>query len=134
VHGAPPAAVPEATPDRVVLQIEDNPSNRALVEGMVAMRPRWRLHSAALPTEGLALAESLQPHLILLDIHLPEMDGWEVMRRLRANPRTRGIPVVAVSANAMAEDLARGAEAGFADYLTKPLALQRLLALLDAQA
>ncbi len=130
----PAPTAPAVVADRVVLQIEDNPSNRALVEGVVAMRPRWRLHSAALPGEGLALAEALQPQLILLDIHLPDMDGWEVLRRLRAHPRTRDIPVVAVSASAMAADVARGREAGFTDYLTKPLPLQRLLALLDAHA
>lgn len=138
-RAAPQAQAPSAgnTPpaaDRTVLQIEDNPSNRLLVEGIVAMRPRWRLHSAGLPGEGLALALSMHPHLILLDLHLPDMDGWEVLRRLRADPRTQDIPVVAVSANAMTADLARGRAAGFADYLTKPLDIGRLLALLDAQA
>ncbi len=120
--------------DRVLLQIEDNPSNRALVEGIVALRPRWRLHSAALPGEGLALAKTLHPDLILLDLHLPDMDGWEVLRRLRADPVTRAIPVVALSASAMSADIERGRVAGFSAYLTKPLELQRLLALLDAQA
>ena len=124
------APVPEVA-DRTVLQIEDNPANRLLVEGIVAMRPRWQLHSAGLPGDGLSLAASLRPNLILLDLHLPEMDGWEVLRRLRADPGTRDIPVVAVSASAMAADLARGRDAGLADYLTKPLDIARLLALLD---
>jgi len=120
--------------DRVVLQIEDNPSNRLLVQGIVAMRPRWRLLNAGLPSEGLALALAEQPQLILLDLHLPEMDGWAVLRQLRADARTRGIPVVAVSASAMAADLARGQAEGFNDYLTKPLDIARLLAVLDAHA
>lgn len=139
--GAASAPVAAATPsgaplpvaaDRIVLQIEDNPSNRTLVEEIVALRPRWRLYSAALPAEGLALAQSLRPDLVLLDLHLPDIDGWEVLRRLRADPATRALPVVAVSASAMHADLERGRAAGFADYLTKPLDLQRLLALLDA--
>lgn len=117
-----------------MLQIEDNPANRLLVEGIVAMRPRWRLLSAGLPGEGLALAASQRPDLILLDLHLPEMDGWEVLRRLRADPCTRHIPVVAVSASAMSDDVARGHAAGFEEYLIKPLDIGRLLALLDAQA
>ncbi|GAB4114819.1 MAG: hypothetical protein Fur0014_17310 [Rubrivivax sp.] len=131
----PPAALPAApaaqVAERTVLQIEDNPANRALVQGIVAMRPRWRLLSAGLPGEGLALAAAQPPDLILLDLHLPEMDGFEVLRRLRADPRTRAIPVVAVSAHAMGADLARGRAAGFDDYLTKPLDVGALLALLD---
>jgi CheY-like chemotaxis protein len=131
----PPADSPAADgqPPRELLYIEDNPVNLQLVQQIVALRPRWRLWSAATPTEGLALARTRRPALVLLDIHLPEMDGWAVLRVLREDPLTRDIPVVAVSAQAMPEDLARGLAAGFADYLTKPLELRRLLALLDDQ-
>lgn len=89
---------------------------------------------ATSPSRGLELARLRQPRLILLDIHLPEMDGWAVFRVLREDPATRSIPVVAVSAHAMPADLARGRAAGFADYLTKPLQLDSLLALLDRHA
>ncbi len=115
-----------------VLCIEDNPANLRLIEGIVGMRPRWRLLSAVSPTLGLELARAHQPHLILLDINLPEMDGWAVMRLLREDPATREIPVFAMSANATPGDFERGKEAGFADYLTKPLDLARALAVLDA--
>jgi len=117
-----------------LLCIEDNPINLQVVEHMVALRPRWRLHAARTPTRGLELARTRRPRLILLDIHLPEMDGWSVMQVLREDPATRDIPVVAVSAHAMPADLARGRAAGFADYLTKPLDLRHLLEVLDRHA
>jgi PAS domain S-box-containing protein len=110
-----------------ILCIEDNPANLRLVERFLARRDDIRLLTAATPTLGLKLARSQHPALILLDINLPEMDGYEVMDRLRQDPVTRDIPVVAISANAMPDDLARGRSAGFKDYLTKPLSLENLL-------
>ncbi len=114
-----------------VLYIEDNPVNQLLMQGMLAHRPGTALTLADLPEPGLALARSLQPDLVLLDIQLPGMSGHEVLRALRADEPTRGIPVIAVSANAMSEDLAQARAAGFDDYLTKPLDMARLL---DAMA
>ena len=128
------AAADTAAPPLELLCIEDNPVNLSVVQHMVALRPRWRLVGAATPTHGLELARQRRPRLILLDIHLPEMDGWSVMRVLREDPATQGIPVVAVSAHALPADLARGRAAGFADYLTKPLDLRLLLQLLDDHA
>ncbi|MFN3295529.1 PAS domain S-box protein [Caldimonas sp.] len=125
--GPSPAAAPRAD----VLCIEDNPANLRLLEAAFAMRPQWRLLSAMAPGPGLALARSHRPALILLDIHLPDMDGYEVMRCLREHAATASIPVVAVSANATPQDLERGKAAGFADYLTKPLDLPRLMAVVD---
>jgi PAS domain S-box-containing protein len=114
-----------------VLYIEDNEVNQLLMQGMLAQRPALRLLLAAHPEEGLALAWSDKPDLVLLDIQLPGMDGFEVLRRLRADPRTRQVPVLAVSANAMPADRERAAQAGFANYVTKPIDLPRLLSLLD---
>ncbi len=137
---APPAPTADAEPTPVagphydVLYIEDNPINLMLVEHIVALRPQWRLLGAASPTQGLVLARTRRPRLILLDIHLPEMDGWAVMHVLSEDAATRDIPVVAVSAQAMPADLARGRAAGFADYLTKPLHIERFLAVLDKHA
>ncbi len=121
-------------PRHELLCIEDNPVNMALMEHIVALRPQWRLLRAATPTQGLELARTQRPKLILLDIHLPEMDGWAVMRVLREDAATRDIPVVAVSAHAMPADLARGRAAGFDEYLTKPLQLERVLGVLDSHA
>ncbi|MBK1681094.1 PAS domain S-box protein [Rhodocyclus tenuis] len=106
---------------RSVLYIEDNPANLKLVAQIFARQPRIKLITASTPGSGLELARSRQPDLILLDINLPEMDGYKVLDILRQSETTRSIPVVALTANAMPEDVQRGRAAGFADYLTKPL-------------
>ncbi len=126
-----PRPAPQPAPLHTVLYIEDNPVNQALMEGMLGQRPGIRLLMAEQPEAGLALAAQAQPDLVLLDIQLPGIDGWEVLRRLRAAPPTQRIPVVAVSANAMPGDLAEARAAGFAAYLTKPLDLPHLLATVD---
>lgn len=130
LSGAPldaaPAA-PPAQPEQTVLYIEDNPVNVALMEAMLARLPGVRLLCAETPSEGLRLAAEHQPALVLLDIHLPEMDGFAVLRHLHQMPALAHTPVLAVSANALQEDIAAAHEAGFAAYLTKPLALDTLL-------
>lgn len=114
-----------------VLYIEDNAVNQLLMQGMLGHRPAIDLRLAAWPEDGLAMAIEQPPDLLLLDIQLPGMDGFELLRRLRQQPTLRHIPVIAVSANAMPDDLADAQRAGFADYLTKPVDLRRLLALVD---
>ncbi|MCP5285047.1 MAG: PAS domain S-box protein [Burkholderiaceae bacterium] len=106
-----------------VLYIEDNPANLALVEQIVARHPGLLLSSATDGPAGLAAARAQRPALILLDIHLPGMDGYEVLARLRADPLTREVPVVALTAQAMPSDARRAIEAGFAEYLSKPIDL-----------
>jgi CheY-like chemotaxis protein len=98
-----------------------------LMEAMLARVGDLRLITAALPEQGLQMAVQERPDLILLDIQLPGMDGFEVLRRLRLDGRSQDIPVIAVSANAMPADVEHGLAAGFAEYLTKPLDMQRLL-------
>jgi CheY-like chemotaxis protein len=120
--------VPSATESIDLLYIEDNPVNVLLMEAMLAQQSGLRLISAALPEQGLELAQAEQPELILLDIQLPGIDGYEVLRRLRAAALTRDTAVIAISANAMPGDIERGREAGFDDYLTKPLDQLQLLA------
>jgi PAS domain S-box-containing protein len=117
---------------RSVLYIEDNPVNQILMEGMLAHRPHLRLMLAGLPEIGLTMAMQARPDLVLLDIQLPGIDGFEVLRRLRSQPATRRIPVVAVSANAMKSDIEEAMRAGFDAYLTKPLDLPRLLSQIDS--
>jgi PAS domain S-box-containing protein len=135
---AAPVSTPPTEPSaptlpcqRTVLYIEDNAVNQLLMEGMLAQRPGLRLLLASLPETGLLMAAQARPDLVLLDIQLPGIDGFEVLRRLRAQPGTRDIPVVAVSANAMQSDLDAARVAGFVDYVTKPLDLHRLLAVVD---
>jgi len=110
---------------RRALYIEDNPVNLMLMAAL--LEDELDLATAAEPLQGLEDAYAAPPDLILLDIQLPGIDGYEVLRRLRADARTRRIPVVAVSANAMPADLAAGKAAGFDAYLTKPVDLHTLL-------
>jgi hypothetical protein len=128
---APPAAGQTPT----LLYVEDNPVNVMIVRELAGRRPGLRFHSAADGASGLALAASLMPTLILLDMQLPDMHGLEVLECLRRDARTRRIPCIALSANAMPEDIRLALENGFADYWTKPLdfavfdrAIDRLLA------
>ena len=125
------AAVPAAALTRRVLYIEDNPVNAMLMEAVLDRVPGLRLVCATLPEVGLELARAEPPDLVLLDIQLPGIDGFEVLRRLRADAPTRAIPVVAVSANAMPGDIERARLAGFDDYLTKPIDFERLLGLVQ---
>ncbi len=111
-----------------VLYIEDDPVNVLLMEALTQQQTCLRFLSAALPEQGLRLAREQRPDLILLDIQLPGIDGYEVLRRLRADSGTRDIPVIALSANALPADVARGRAAGFDEYLTKPIDQTLLLA------
>ena len=124
------AAAPLVDGACTVLYIEDDPVNTLLMEAMVGREPGVRLITAPLPEVGLELAHAAQPDLILLDIQLPGMDGFEVLRRLRTAESTRAIPVIAISANAMSGDIEQGLAAGFNDYLTKPIEMSRLLGVL----
>jgi PAS domain S-box-containing protein len=115
-----------------VLYIEDNPVNELLVREMLALRPAVSLASAPDGLSGIALALADPPHLILLDLQLPDMSGIEVLRRLRREPALAICRIVALSANAMPDDVASALSAGFSEYWTKPLNLQRFLADMDA--
>ena len=128
---APPVPLVQASRPRV-LYIEDNEVNQLLMAGMLDHRPAIGLRMASHGEAGLAMAAAEPPDLVLLDIQLPDIDGHEVLRRLRTLPALRDTPVIAVSANAMPDDLEAARLAGFADYLTKPLDLKRLLAVVDA--
>lgn len=115
-----------------VVCIEDNPANLRLIGRILSMRDDIRLLTANAPALGLELVRAHRPALILLDINLPDMDGYAVMRCLREDEATRDIPVLAISANAMPADLARGKAAGFADYLTKPIDVHKLMQVVGA--
>jgi signal transduction histidine kinase/CheY-like chemotaxis protein/HAMP domain-containing protein len=114
-----------------VLYVEDNPANLRLVRKIISANTCLLLLDARTAEKGLDIARTRHPDLILLDINLPGMDGFEALRDLQNNPATCDIPVVAISANAMERDIKKGLAAGFTDYLTKPLDIPRLLALLD---
>ena len=104
-----------------ILYIEDNQVNVLLVEELVKSVAGLGITSEPTGAAGVARARTMQPDLVLIDLQLPDFDGFEVLRRLRAEPSTRAIPCIALSANAMPEDIERGLAAGFADYWTKPI-------------
>jgi CheY-like chemotaxis protein len=126
-------AVPSG-PDLTVLYIEDNLSNLQLVERILGHRPGVRLISAMRPQLGLDLAGQHHPDLILLDLHLPDMPGQEVLRRLGASPATADIPVAILSADARPALIERLLAEGARGFLTKPLDVKELLGLVDAVA
>jgi CheY-like chemotaxis protein len=124
--------MPDGTPLRTVLYVEDNPANLELVEQLIARRPDLRLLSAADGALGIEFALAYQPDLILMDINLPGISGIEAMRILNADPSTAHIPIIALSANAVPHDVAKSLEAGFFNYLTKPIKVDRFMDALDA--
>ena len=114
-----------------VLYIEDNPMNQRLMQQVFASRRQLELRTAHTAEIGIQLARAERPALILMDINLPGMDGYAALSALKASPQTTGIPVVAVSANAMKGDEKRGLAAGFAAYLTKPIDIPSLFRVID---
>jgi CheY-like chemotaxis protein len=114
-----------------VLYIEDNLSNLRLIERIMEHCHGVRLITAMQGQVGLDLAEIHMPDWILLDIHLPDLNGEEVLKRLRQNPRTRHIPVTVLSADATRVQINRVLQAGARDYLTKPVDVRQLLQLLE---
>ena len=114
-----------------LLYIEDNPVNVLVVEELISTRPQLTLICEEDGARGLARARSMLPDLILLDMQLPDFDGYEVIARLRADPATESIPCIALSANAMQEDIRRAKTAGFLAYWTKPIDFKAFLNGLD---
>lgn len=115
-----------ATPKQV-LYIEDNPANLRLVSSIFSRLPHIHLVTAHLPQLGLDIAASHKPDLILLDINMPGMNGFQVLETLRQDPILKTVPVLAVTANAMPKDIERGKQAGFNDYITKPLQIPEFI-------
>jgi len=115
-----------------VLYVEDNPANLRLVQRILARRHDIELISVPEGSMGVDMARSHQPDLVLLDINLPDLDGYQVLTLLRSHPDTAHVPVIALSANAMDSDIRHGLAAGFDSYLTKPVQVDALLDTLDA--
>ena len=122
---------PEPSAPLTVLYIEDNLSNLQLVEQVLRLRPAVRLIPAMRPQLGLDLAAEHDPRLLLLDLNLPDMSGQEVLRRLRAEPRTANVPVVIHSADARPSLIQELLDRGVRAFLPKPLDVRELLGLVD---
>ena len=124
--------VSDGAPRRTVLYVEDNPANLELVEQLIARRSDLRLLSAADGDLGIEFARVYQPAAILMDINLPGISGLEAMKILRADAITAHIPIIALSANAVPHDIEKALQAGFFDYLTKPIKVIQFMDTLDA--
>ncbi len=109
-----------------ILLVEDNEMNRDMLSRRLA-RKAFEVVIAVDGQAGVDMAGSESPDLILMDLSLPVMDGWEATRRIKADPGTQAIPVIALTAHAMAGDEQKALEAGCDDYDTKPVNFKRLL-------
>ncbi len=115
-----------------LLYVEDNPANLKLVEQLIARRADLRLLTAVTGLLGVELARTSLPEVIVMDIHLPDINGVEALELLREDSTTAQVPVIALSANAMPRDIEKGLKAGFFRYLTKPIKLNEFMVALDA--
>ncbi len=115
---------------RTVLYVEDNEFNRKIVRRLLA-RTRYRLLEAEDGETGLALARAERPDLVLMDVQLPKMSGFDVTRALRADPATAGVPIIVVTSFALSGDDRKAMAAGASAYLAKPYSPRELLALIQ---
>ena len=114
-----------------LLVVEDNEMNRDMLSRRLIKRG-YEVDMAVDGEQGLAMARSNPPALILMDMSLPGLDGWEATRQLKTMPETRAVPVIALTAHAMAGDREKALAAGCDDFDTKPVDLPRLLAKIEA--
>ncbi|CAN7601758.1 PAS domain S-box protein [Duganella sp. LjRoot269] len=130
-HGDGLATEGESDRPRTLLYVEDNPANLALVEQLIARRDDLLLLTAVTGHLGILLAKQNRPDVILMDINLPGLSGYGALQMLRDDPATSHIPVIALSANAMPRDIEKGIDAGFFNYLTKPIMVREFMDALD---
>jgi two-component system cell cycle response regulator DivK len=117
---APGAVDPSAPSAQTLLLVEDNEDNR-IIYSTVLRHLGYQVIEAQDGLQAVDLARSAQPDLILMDISIPRLDGWEATRILRRDPATRAIPIIALTAHALSDDRERAAEVGFTSYLAKPI-------------
>jgi CheY-like chemotaxis protein len=113
-----------------ILLVEDNEMNRDMLSRRLAKRG-YEVLIAVEGEQGVALARTGSPDLVLMDMSLPVLDGWEATRRLKSDPATRAIPIIALTAHAMAGDREKARDAGCDDFDTKPVELPRLLSKIE---
>ncbi|MCG6876341.1 MAG: response regulator [Betaproteobacteria bacterium] len=114
-----------------ILLVEDNEMNRDMLSRRLVRRG-YEVAMAVDGEQGIALAASESPALILMDMSLPGVDGWEATRQIKASPATQGIPVIALTAHAMEGDREKALAAGVDDFDTKPVEMERLLGKIEA--
>lgn len=116
-----------------ILIVEDNEMNRDMLQRRLE-RKGYRIACAVDGPEGIRMAESYMPDLILMDVALGDMDGWEATTKIRANPRTRAIPIIALTAHALESDRRKSVEVGCVDFETKPISLPELIEKIERHA
>ena len=116
-----------------ILIVEDNELNRDMLKRRLE-RSGFEVHCAVDGPQGIDKARDLSPNIILMDVALGEMDGWEATQALRSDPRTAGIPVIALTAHALESDRLRSIEVGCVDFETKPVSLPDLIAKINRHA
>jgi CheY-like chemotaxis protein len=138
VTARPPSALaaPTGAPSidyhqRIVHYVEDNETTVEVMRGVLSRRPQVRLDISINGLDGLAAIRANRPDLVLLDMHLPDIDGLELLRQLKADPSTADVPVVAVSADALSSQIDAALEGGAQQYLTKPISVAQMLAVID---
>ena len=127
----PSQVITQSVESCTLLYIEDNELNRMLLDAIIEKRPSFTLLSAVDGRQGVELALKELPDLILADIGLPDIDGFEVLQKLQKHDETRKIPVVALSGNATKKDIEKAYAAGFVGYLTKPINVGTLFGTID---
>jgi len=115
------------SPGQIVLLVEDNLHNRKIFASILS-HYGYVVHEALTGAEAVKMAQSVGPDIILMDLSLPVMDGWEATRQIKKIPELRPIPIIALTAHAMAGDERRAREAGCDDYLSKPISPKKLVA------
>jgi len=130
-HALVPRVLAGASSSYSLLYVEDNPANLQLMQHLVGTLSNVEMLSAATPQLGLELAAAHRPDVIVLDLNLPGMSGYDVLDRLKEMPETHDIPVMALTSAAMPYDVQRGLAAGFYRYLTKPIDVKAFLAAVD---
>ena len=116
---------------KTLLYVEDNPANMTLMQHIIGRMAHIELLTAHNAELGLELAAAKQPDMIIMDINLPGMDGFEALRHLQQDDLIKDIPVIALSANAMEKDIKRGLAAGFVRYMTKPIIVSEVHAAIE---
>jgi two-component system cell cycle response regulator DivK len=117
---------------RRILYVEDNDDNVFVLRMRLELLGDYEILVAPDGAQGVTLAASTEPDLILMDLNLPVIDGWEATRRIKTDARSANIPIIALTAHAMAGDREKALEAGCDDFDTKPIDFERLLAKIDA--
>ena len=119
------------SPPRVILYVEDNPNCRKLVERVFERRPGYCLLTAATGKDGMRLAQEHAPDLVIIDLRLPDVSGFDMLQWFRTQEKTRHVPAIAVSADALPSHIHDGIAAGFVDYITKPIDIRHFYAVID---